>query len=143
MATLEAIRLLIFSGGLAIFASSLLGAVMLIPMQSWGQNLIKGVNYKQIGAAHIDWIMLGLMQGLAAAAISIFGVSPTPAAVWALVIGGWANPLPYVFRAFGVNAFAFEGGVVQRTASALGATSSAAIIYGWFSILTDCWERWP
>jgi hypothetical protein len=142
MTTLEATQVLIFSGGLAILMSSLLGALMLIPMQPWGQSLIKGINYKQIGAAHIDWIMLGLMQGLAGGIISVFNISPTAMAVWALVIGGWANPLSYVFRAFGINAFAFDGGIVQRTASTLGALSSAAIIYGWFSILINCWTHW-
>jgi hypothetical protein len=143
MTTIDATRLLIFSGGLAILMSSLMGVAMLIPMQSWGQKLIKNINYKQIGAAHLDWLMLGLMQGLAGAAIMAFALSPSAGAVWALVFGGWANPMPYVFRAFGVNAFAFEGGAVQRSAAALGGLSSAAIIYGWFQILTACWALWP
>ncbi|MDP2130024.1 MAG: hypothetical protein U0989_10760 [Azonexus sp.] len=143
MATLEATRLLIFSGGLAIFVSSLLGVAMLVPMQSWGQDLIKSINYKQIGAAHIDWIMLGLMQGLAGGAIIGFGVAPAQTAVWALIVGGWLNPTPYMFRAFGINAFAFEGGFIQRAAAAVGAASVAAIIYGWASILIACWARWP
>lgn len=112
MTTIEATRILIFSGGLAILMSSLMGVAMLIPMQSWGQKLIKNINYKQLGAAHLDWLMLGLMQGLAGGAIAAFELSPSFTIVWALVFGGWANPLPYVFRAFGVNAFAFEGGMI-------------------------------
>jgi hypothetical protein len=51
--------------------------------------------------------------------------------LWVLVLmvfGGWINPLAYVFRAFGVNAFQFSGGLLQRFAAALGGVSSAAIV---------------
>ncbi|WP_283214602.1 hypothetical protein [Sphingopyxis sp. L1A2A] len=37
---------------------------MRVPMQPWGRRLLKDMNFKQFGAAHLDWLMLGLMQGL-------------------------------------------------------------------------------
>jgi hypothetical protein len=135
VSSIIAAKILAFSGAAAIVFSSLLGLLMLIPLQPWAQKLGRGINHKQIGAAHLDWIMLGLMQGMAGGVIALFAVSAAPFAVWAMVFGAWANPLPYVFRAFGVNAFAFDGGLLQRAAAALGLTSSLAILYAWFVIL--------
>jgi hypothetical protein len=140
--SISAAKVLVFSGAAAIFFSSLLGLAMLIPLQPWAQKLGRGVNFKQIGAAHLDWIMLGLMQGLAGGMIVLFGVSLAPLAIWAMVFGAWANPLPYVFRAFGVNAFVFGGGLLQRAASVLGLTSSLCILYAWFVILIGAVNAW-
>jgi hypothetical protein len=137
-----AAKILVFSGAAAIVFSSLLGMAMLIPLQPWAKKRGSGINFKQIGAAHLDWIMLGLMQGLAGGVIALFGASAAPFVVWAMVFGAWANPLPYVFRAFGVNAFAFDGGLLQRTAAILGLTSSLAILYAWFVILFGAAKSW-
>lgn len=57
------VQLLIFSGAAAILWSSLLGALMLIPLQAHEPKQSKGMNFKQIGAAHLDCIMLGLIHG--------------------------------------------------------------------------------
>lgn len=142
MNMMEATRILLFSGGSSIFFSTALGFLMLAPMQPWGRSLLKRVNFKQFGAAHLDWLMLGLMQGLAAGLVAAFAVDPPAPAVWAMVVGGWLNPLAYVFRAFGVNAFAFDGDATQRLAATLGLGSSVAIAYAWMSILAACWNRW-
>lgn len=143
MTTIEAARLLYFSGAAAILFSSAIGFVMLVPLQHWGQRFAKGLNFKQFGAAHLDWIMLGLMQGLAGAIITGFSVEPSYLVVWAMIFGAWINPLSYVFRGFGINAFAFDGGFTQRTAALLGLSSSLAIVCAWFAILRLCWTSWP
>ncbi|MBL0923998.1 MAG: hypothetical protein IBJ12_05970 [Sphingomonadaceae bacterium] len=143
MTTLEATQVLVFSGALAILVSSLLGFAMLIPLQPWGRKLTKDMNFKQIGSAHLDWIMLGLMQALAGGLIFLFDLSPAIWVVWAMVAGGWLNPLPYVFRAFGVNAFVFDGGLVQRAASALGGLSSTLIVVSWIVLISTAWSKWP
>lgn len=142
METIEAARLLLFSGGLSILFASLLGFAMLIPLQPWGRKVFQGINFKQAGAAHLDWIMLGLMQALAAGLIVVFDLSPSSFAVWAMVFGGWLNPLPYVFRAFGINAFALAGPPLQRFAAALGAFSSTLIVVAWVLLLASAWEVW-
>lgn len=138
----DAAKLLLFSGAASMLFSTFLGFLMLVPMQPWGRQLLKGMNFKQVGAAHLDWLMLGLMQGLAGGLTVVFAVDPAPSAVWAMVLGGWLNPLAYVFRAFGINAFAFDGGATQRLAAALGLGSSVAIAYAWVSILAACWTGW-
>ena len=123
-----------------MFFSTLLGVAMLIPMQPWGRHLAKGLNYRQIGAAHLDWIMLGLMQALAAGLIVLFALNPATWVVWAMILGGWLNPLPYVFRAFGVDAFAMAGGPLQRFAAGLGAVSAPLIVVSWDVLLHAAWQ---
>jgi hypothetical protein len=114
---------------------------MLIPLQPWGRGAFKGINFKQLLAAHLDWVMLGLMQGLAGGLVAVFGLSPSVYAVWAMVLGGWLNPLPYLFRAFGINAFALTGSLTQRLAASLGGIS-AALIIAWFALLAAAWQVW-
>lgn len=143
MMTNHAASLLYFSGAAAILFSSAIGFAMLVPLQRRGQQLVKGLNFKQFGAAHLDWIMLGLMQGLAGAIVAHFALAPPAVTIWAMIFGAWINPLSYVFRGFGINAFAFEGGLVQRTAALLGLGSSLAIVYAWIAILSLCWTNWP
>ncbi len=138
----DAPKLLLFSGAASMLFSTFLGFMMLAPMQPWGRQLLKGMNFKQVGAAHLDWLMLGLMQGLAGGLVIVFAVTPQPSAVWAMMAGGWLNPLAYVFRAFGINAFSFAGSMTQRLAAVLGLGSSVAIAYAWISILATCWEGW-
>ncbi|WP_428628090.1 hypothetical protein [Sphingopyxis sp.] len=135
-------KLLLFSGAASMLFSTFLGFLMLAPMQPWGRQFLKGMNFKQFGAAHLDWLMLGLMQGLVGGLVTVFAVNPPMVAVWAMVLGAWLNPLAYVFRAFGVNAFAFEGAAKQRLAATLGLGSSVAIAYAWVLILAACWNAW-
>jgi hypothetical protein len=138
----EATRLLIFSGGLSILFAALLGSVMLIPLQPWGKAAFKGVNFKQLLAAHLDWVMLGLMQGLAGGLIAVFGLEPSALVVWTMVLGGWLNPLPYLFRAFGINAFVLGGSLTQRLAASLGGISATMIIVAWAILLLGAWQVW-
>ena len=132
MTSLESAKFLALSGSVSIFFSTWLGVAMLFPRPPVPESKeAKGVIYKQIGAAHLDWIMLGLMQGLAGILIWLYAITLPPYVLWLMAFGAWFNPLPYVFRAFGVNAFVFAGGPVQRSAAALGTLSSTAIVVSW------------
>ncbi|MGF1512050.1 MAG: hypothetical protein ACFB9M_21370 [Myxococcota bacterium] len=131
----EAMRVLVVSGGAAILWSSLLGFGMLVPMQPWARGWAGKPNVKPVGSAHLDWIMLALMLGLAAQVLVAFEVRVSWTAIIALAAGAWLNPLPYVFRAFGVNAFVLGGPPRQVAAASLGFASSVGIIYGWTAIL--------
>lgn len=142
MDILFAAQILIFSGGCAILLSSSIGFMMLIPMQPWGRKWVKGINFRQIGAAHLDWIMLGLMQGLAGGLVLLFQLSPPCWSVTAMIAGAWINPLSYVFRAFGVDAFSFAGDRLQRIAAVVGGVSATAIAVSWFVFLNAAWQSW-
>ncbi len=135
MSTMQAetaARWLVLSGSGAMLVSSLLGGAMLVPMQRRGD---RSGGRSPLLSAHLDWLMLGLMEGLAAALCVLFALQPHPWVIVAMVFGAWANPLPYVFRAFGVDAFRFAGGPLQRLGASLGALSSLAIISSSASLL--------
>ncbi len=135
MPSAEAVRWLVVCGGAAMTWSSIIGFIMLVPMQPWGKGRLPAFNAKQVGAAHLDWIVLALMLGLAAGMIAAFGLNPPTSVVIALAVGAWLNPLPYVFRGFGINAFVLAGPLHQRLAASMGLLSSLLILYGWASLL--------
>lgn len=127
-----AARWLVLSGSGAMLAACLLGVAMLVPLQHQdGRAKVRA----SLLSAHLDWIMLGLMEGLAAGLCALFDLQPAAWVIATMIFGAWANPLPYLFRAFGVDAFRFAGGPVQRLSASLGALSSLAIIVSWASLL--------
>lgn len=82
-------------------------------------------------------------MGLAAGLIWSFGLDSALWVVVLMIFGGWVNPLPYVFGAFGINAFVFAGSTVQGVAAALGGISSLAIITSWSVLLVTAAGTWP
>jgi hypothetical protein len=127
--------LLAFNAGLQILVSSLLGVGMLVPMQPWGRALRARVQAKALLAAHLDWLMLAFMQFGASFIFTRWPATASGEAAWMLVFGGWVNPLPYLLRGFGIDAFVLAGPPVQRTAAAVAGVSVAAIIAAWVLIL--------
>ena len=141
MTALQASQLWLMSGALAIVFSCLLGFAMLTLVKRVSEgNPIKSINLRQLGAAHLDWLMLSFMLALASGFVQAFALDEVPRwAVLALVFGAWVNPLSYLFRAFGVNAFVFAGGPLQRLSSALGGISASAIVAGWLGLVFQAW----
>jgi hypothetical protein len=127
--------LLAFNAALQILVSSVFGVLMLVPMQPWGKALRSRVNARALLATHLDWLMLAFMQFGASFIFSRWPVTASPGAAWMLVFGGWVNPLPYLIRGFGIDAFVFAGPPVQRVAASIAAVSVAAIITAWVLIL--------
>lgn len=111
------------------------GFLLLLPMQPWFPKSIDPSRLKPLGAAHVDWIVLSLMLGLATGYILIFDLTVARLTLYALVFGALMNPLPYVFRAFGINAFVLAGPPYQIVAALLGLTSSLAILIAWLSLI--------
>jgi len=134
------VRLLIINATLQFFVSSILGVLLLLPMQTWGKSYVRFVsNIHDIRATHLDWLMLGLMQyGIA------FGLSylPLPNAriiAYLLVFGGWMNAFPYLVRGwFGINAFSLSPPPKQFLCALLGLVSVCALIAA-FSMLLIGW----
>ncbi|PZR14493.1 MAG: hypothetical protein DI536_10580 [Archangium gephyra] len=120
---------------LQVAFSSFLGWLMLLPRQKRGGGALAVLLTKDFTAAHLDWLMLAFMQFGAAVVVSTRAIPYSSVMVACLIFGGWANPLSYVFRAFGVNGFAMGGDVTQRIAASIGALSSSAITVGWGLIL--------
>lgn len=130
-----AARLLVTSGFLQVAVSALLGLWMLARMQPWMRAGRPRAGLKDIGAAHVDLILLGLLEIAAAWALEAFAIDEAGWIAGVLVIGGWLNPVPYVARGFGVNAFVLSGGVVQRGFALLGLASSLCLLVGVAALL--------
>jgi hypothetical protein len=125
---------LVTSGCLAIFVSSLFGILLLKPSVRTAENAMR---LKQLGKAHVDWILLGLMSVAAGTLIWLHGLNLHPAFIALMLFGAWTNPLPYVFRAYGIDAFHFAGGLSQRSASAFAAVSVIAVLASWLAIFVQ------
>lgn len=134
---LWAAKLLFLSAASAILWSSILGLFMMIPHLriSSLSKLTRKVNFRQLLSAHLDWIMLAFMQGLAAGLLVALELSVELWVVIALIFSGWMNAVPYFLRAFGINAFVYGGGVIQKTANVLGAISVFAMIAAWLFLV--------
>lgn len=133
VAATRAAQWLVFSGALAIVWSSFLGLFMMIPhlRSNALTQATRGVNFRQLLSAHLDWIMLAFMQGLAAGLLVLFDLAIQFWVVASLIFGGWMNAVPYFLRAFGINAFVFGGGLIQKVANVLGGISVAAVTVAW------------
>ena len=130
---LLAARYLVLSAAFAFVWSSLVGFFMMIPhlRSPTLSKATRRVNFKGLLSAHLDWIMLAFMQGLAAGLLVLFDLSVSGWIIAALIFGGWMIAVPYFLRAFGINAFVYGGGVIQRVASVLGGVSVFAVTAAW------------
>lgn len=121
--------------------SSLLGFAMLLPRQPWFRYQWS-IRQKELLAAHLDWIMLGLVQGVAAVALGMIqypGVAWQRAVVGLLLFGGWINPVPYLLRGMGIDAFVLAGSRVQRLSALLSGTSSMALLVAFVMLAVRLW----
>lgn len=132
-----AIQLLFFSGALAILWSCFLGLFMMIPhlRNDMLTKATRGVNFRQLLAAHLDWLMLAFMQGIAAGLILAFDLSVPLWVIIALIFSGWMNAVPYFLRAFGINAFVYGGNAIQKIANILGGVSVFVMIAAWIALI--------
>ncbi len=130
-------RLMLMSAALSITFSSLMGfGMLLITKQLHDNPSSVKVNLRQLGAAHLDWLMLSFMLGIAVMFMHVFELKSIDR--WipiVLIAGSWINPVSYVFRAFGVNSFVFAGGLTQRLSAALGGISSVMIVAAWVALI--------
>jgi hypothetical protein len=94
---------------------------------------------RDLTAAHLDWLMLAFMQFGAAYSFSRHRFAHETWIRAALIAGGWLNPVPYVMRGMGVDAFAFAGDWKQRSSAAISGASSLAITAAWIAVPFGWW----
>ena len=133
------VKLLVINASIQILVSSLLGFLLLIPMQPWGKNFLTKVrNINDLRSTHLDWLMLAFMQYGAAFAMMHLPVTKPGIVSSLLVFGGWMNATPYLVRGiWGINAFSLSGNGKQILAASLGLISVLSIITGWSLIVID------
>jgi hypothetical protein len=134
--TAEPTRWLLVSGGLEIIVSSLLGYVMLLPMQPWGAGLrARMPPARALLGVHLDLLMLALSQFAAGLAMKVL---PSARDHWSAVLlidSGCLNVTPYIWRMAGVDAFALAGGALQRVAATISLASTLALLAGWVMLV--------
>jgi len=131
---MDPVHLLATNAALQVLVSSLLGSLMLIPMQPWGKRWMARVNMKALLATHMDWYMLAFMQWGAAFLMDRWPTTASEPVAWLLVFGGWTNALPYLLRGFGVNAFVMGGSGLQRISAGVAGLSVLAILIAWSTL---------
>ena len=130
------VRVLAVSAALEVLVSCLLGLVMLIMMQPWGAALVRrGPSLRDLGSVHIDLLMLAFLQFAAAFLLHGFGLSIHPVMVGLLVAGAWVNPMPYLARGYGINAFVLGGPPRQVVLALVGLASVLALIVSWGTLV--------
>jgi hypothetical protein len=127
----DPLRVLCLNASLQIAASCGLGFVMLLPMQPWARRVRLPVDNRSLLAVHLDLIMLAFMQFGAAFVLSRWALRAAGVVAGLLVFGGWVNPLPYLLRGAGINAFVLGGSAKQRVAASLAGLSAASILVAW------------
>jgi hypothetical protein len=137
------VKLLLINASIQILISSLLGFLLLIPMQPWGKNFLNKVrNLHDLRSTHLDWLMLAFMQYGAAFALMHLQINSPGFIASLLVFGGWMNATPYLVRGlWGFNAFSLSGDGKQIFAASVGLISVVAIITAWSLIVIDAFAH--
>ena len=134
---MTAAQLLALNASLQILVSSILGVLMLVPLQPWARGWGQILRSKGVTSTHLDWLMLAFMQTTAAFLLDRWPIPSDVAwtAAWLLVFGGWINAVPYLLRSFGINAFVLAGPLHQRLWASVAGLSVLALVVGWGLIL--------
>jgi hypothetical protein len=126
---------LLVSADLEILAASLLGFVMLVPMQPWAEKArASWPPTRALMSVHMDLLMLALMQFAAGLGIRAIPGPHDQLAAALLVFSGWMNVTAYAWRMVGVNAFALAGGPLQIFASLTSFGGTLALTAGWICL---------
>lgn len=144
--TLSPTDLLLSSFLLQILFTTLLGWLMLVPHQPWAKDnaLAKKLRSTHVTSAHVDWVILALMQAGAAVVLERVRMPLADARLVArcLVYSGWAAPTTYFFKAFGINGFRFDGRpTLQSLVGLVGFTATSVHTYAWIMIVR-AWFGW-
>ncbi len=129
---IEPARLLVSNALLQITFSAWFGGWLLYRMHGAGRR--NGA--RDLVAAHLDWIMLGLVQIAVSRAIEVLDLEGALTPATMIVAAGWLNPVPYLARGLGVDGFTYGGARVQRTVAVLGGASVLLMTTGltWITI---------
>jgi hypothetical protein len=133
---------LMLSAVMQVLFTTLLGWLMLIPHQVWGNGSAFAVRLRSrdVTMAHVDWVMLALLQFAASYAMSL--KSPQQAFIVSrcLVFNGWVAPAVYLAKAWGINGFRLDGKRGVDTLIGLaGLVGVVAFTYGWAQIVRAWW----
>lgn len=132
----QSASILMLNASVQILVSTVLGFVMLLPMQPWGGAIGAYLpSMHAMLAVHLDWYMLAFME-FACAVLFIFHPSVTSVNISrALIFGGWVNPIAYFLRDIGIDAFVIGGNLKQITSALIAGFSASCILVSWIIIV--------
>lgn len=142
----SAADLLLGSFVLQIAWTTLLGWIMLLPHQPWAKDLAlaRMLRSKDVTAAHVDWIVLALVQVGAAIVIPRCEarLSNPHVVAWCIICSGWYAPTVYFLKAFGINGFRATGKPnVESLVGLMGVSGTMAFTFAWAQIVR-AWFGW-
>ncbi len=119
---------------------------MLFPHQPWAKDrpLARRLRSPHVTSAHVDWIILALLQAAAAVALPRCEarLSDPHRLAWCLVFSGWVAPTTYFVKAFGVNGFRFSGKLnIESLVGLVGFAGVVSHTYAW-AALVRAWFGW-
>lgn len=132
------------SATLQILFTTLLGWAMLVPHQVWGNGsaFATRLRSRDVTSAHVDWVMLALVQFAAAYAMSLKSPPQAYIASRCLVFNGWVAPAVYLAKAWGINGFRLDGKRgVDTVIGVVGLAGVVAFTYGWLQIVRAWWFK--
>ena len=120
---------------LQILWTSILGWGMILAHQPWGGSLVR-LRSRHVTIAHVDWIMLALLQIAAAYILSLRQVPDAYLMAQLISFSGWVAPLTYIAQAWGINGFRLDGRrLVDTVVGLLGFASTSSFTYAWVKIV--------
>lgn len=143
-AAASASELLIASFLLQILFTTLLGWLMLLTHQPWAKDnaLVKRLRSKDVTSAHVDWVILALLQAASAVVLERVRVPDPRTVAWCLVYSSWAAPLTYFFKAFGINGFRATGKPnFESLVGLVGFAATSSFTYAWVMVV-KAWFGW-
>lgn len=126
--------------------TTLLGWAMLLPHQPWAKDLAfaRKLRSKDVTSAHVDWVLLALVQVGAAVVMPLCEARlANPRVVaYCLIWNGWCAPVVYLLKAFDINGFRATGKPGMESLLALmGFSGTVAFTYAWVQIVR-AWFGW-
>ncbi len=136
----DATLFLVRSGLLQIAWTTLLGWLMLLPHQAYAPALAVRLRSEGVRHAHVDWVMLALVQFAAAYALTLRKVPDADFCGRLIAFNAWYAPVVYFLRPWGINGFRLDGKkVIDTVVGSLGFVGICAFTYGWGQI---AWAWW-
>lgn len=130
---------------LQILWTTLLGWALLFPRQPWAKKYgwAQALRSKDVTAAHVDWVILGLVNVGAALVIPRIAhrLDDPHAIARCLVYSSWVAPLTYFFRGFGINGFRITGLNKESVVGLTGFTATSSFTYAWIKVV-QAWFGW-
>ena len=136
------VSFLLFNASIQILVSTILGFIMLIPMQPWGEFTKPYLpSMHAFLAVHLDWYMLAFLEFCMAFIYNTYPCLECKTSTLLLIFGGWINPMAYLLRSYGINAFVLGGDWLKLISASISLISAICILICWSLLIYRFYVR--